>query len=92
MWLFYIDYLFIELPENMLYRDIYIVIEILNDLYRGTTFWPHRPALRHHLPATFDSTMSTQGSDSADMTYQTTHLTASTAAMGMAAFMKTARK
>ena len=36
MWLFYIDYLFIDLPKNMLHRNIYIVIEILNDLYQDT--------------------------------------------------------
>ena len=43
MWLFHINYLFIELPENMLYHDVFI--EILNDLYRDRRFCPYPPAL-----------------------------------------------
>ena len=47
-WLFYIDNLVIELPENMLiYILIYVVIEILNELYQERSFWPCRPALVH---------------------------------------------
>ena len=42
MWLFHIDYLFIELPENMLYRDIYSYRDMK---YRDRRFWPYRPAL-----------------------------------------------
>ena len=37
---FYMHYSFIELAENKLYRDIYIVIEILNYLYQDRGFWP----------------------------------------------------
>ena len=43
MWLFYIDYLFIELPETC-FIVIYILIEILKDLYRDRRNSPYCPA------------------------------------------------
>ena len=46
MWSFYyINYLFIEFTENVLYRDIYRYRD-MNDLYRDMIFWSYRPALR----------------------------------------------
>jgi len=35
MWRYYQDYVFTGCPENALYPDVYIVIEILNGLYIG---------------------------------------------------------
>ena len=47
MWSFYINYLFIEFTENVLYRDTYRYRD-MNDLYRDVIFWSYRPALMPH--------------------------------------------
>ena len=44
MWSFYVNYLFIEFTENVLYRDIYRYRD-MNDLYRDMIFWSYRQAL-----------------------------------------------